>query len=131
MTFAHPWALLLGLLAAGVVFLQRLRPAVHRETLSTGMFWERVLAADPVRVSWLRVRDTISLAIRLAVVFLVTLAAAEPQIPPPRRLVVVLDTGASMQAGRRAALAAGGRQGNRAAGLCKYFFVPDSQKPPP
>ena len=98
MTFAHPLALLLGLLAVPLVLLYRLHGRVHRETVATGFLWDQVLAQDEMRLRWQPLRNKLSLAIHLAVLTLVVLAAAEPQIPPPRRIVLVVDNSASMEA---------------------------------
>jgi len=98
MTFTNPLALLWGLLAVPVVLLYWRRIRLRRETVATGMFWERVFAEDRARQSWQRWRHGVSLAVQLAVLLLLVLALAEPLIPPPRQTVIVLDNSASMSA---------------------------------
>jgi len=98
MTFANPLALLWGLLAVPVALLYWRRVRLRRETVATGMFWERVFVEDRVRQWWQRWRHGVSLAVQTAVLLLLVLALAEPLIPPPGRTVIVLDDSASMSA---------------------------------
>ncbi|MGD0383035.1 MAG: BatA and WFA domain-containing protein [Thermoguttaceae bacterium] len=78
MTFLHPWAIVMGVLAAGVPtaihFLTRPRPV--RMPLSTLRF---VQDAVRQRRSWHRFRDILLLALRTLAVLLIALAVARPQ----------------------------------------------------
>lgn len=129
MTFANPLALLWGLLAVpiGMLYLRRVR--LRREPVATNMIWQRVFAAEQARSAWQRWRHPVSLAVQLAVLLLLVLALADPQIPGPRRLVLIVDNSGSMNAAdvkptrlakaKQAArgLIAGLRPGDRAAVL--------------
>ena len=77
-TFAHPMALLCGLLALPIiaVYLRKLR--WRRQSTATGMFWERVFAADGFRLRWLRWRNAASLLVQLAFLATLVLALAGP-----------------------------------------------------
>jgi hypothetical protein len=78
MTFLHPWAIVIGVLAAGVPtaihFLTRPRPM--RMPLSTLRF---VIEAVRQRRSWHRFRDIFLLTLRTLAVLLIALAVARPQ----------------------------------------------------
>ncbi|MGD0519478.1 MAG: BatA and WFA domain-containing protein, partial [Thermoguttaceae bacterium] len=78
MTFLHPWAIVMGVLAAGVPtaihFLTRPRPL--RMPLSTLRF---VQDAVRQRRSWHRFRDILLLALRTLAVLMIALAVARPQ----------------------------------------------------
>ncbi|MGA2031252.1 MAG: VWA domain-containing protein [Thermoguttaceae bacterium] len=98
MTFAHPFALLLGPLAAAVLVLYRLRPRLDREPVEMAAIWRQVLAEEPARIGWLPRRQAVSLTVQLLVLLLAVLALAEPQIPPPRQIVLIVDNWAGMNA---------------------------------
>jgi hypothetical protein len=98
MNFAHPLALLLLLLLIPVVLLYWLRVSVPRETVGTNLFWQKALAEEKLRQSWLRWRARISLPLEMLIVALLALAAAGPQIPPSARMVLILDNSATMRA---------------------------------
>jgi hypothetical protein len=98
MTFAHPMAVLWGLLAVPLVLLYWRKMRLRQETMATGMFWERVFAEDWARQSWQRWRHGVSVTVQLTVLLLLVLALAEPLIPPPEQTVIVIDNSASMSA---------------------------------
>lgn len=98
MTFAHPYALLLGLLAIAVVVLYWLRTRTRREPVATGMFWQQVFAEERFRERWRPWRHKVSLGLQLLLLVLLVIALAGPQIPPPRQIVLIVDNGASMNA---------------------------------
>jgi len=98
MTFAHPFAPLLGLLAIAVAVLYWLRLRLRREPVATGMFWEKALGEDRVRSRWQRWRHPVSLAVQLLLLALVVLALAGPQIPRPRHTVLIFDNSPGMNA---------------------------------
>ncbi len=98
MNFAHPLALLLLLLLVPVALLYWLRVRVPRRTVGTGLFWQKALAEEKVRRRWQRWRPKVSLAVQVLLVVLIALAAAGPQIPPPKRIVLIIDNSATMRA---------------------------------
>ena len=81
MNFAHPLALLLLLLLVPVALLYWLRVRVPRQTVGTGLFWQKALAEEKARWRWRRWRTKVSLAVQMIIVVLLALAAAGPQIP--------------------------------------------------
>ncbi|MGD0900109.1 MAG: VWA domain-containing protein [Thermoguttaceae bacterium] len=98
MTFAHPLAFWLVLVAIPVVILYMRRVGLDRRTVATGMFWEQVFEEQRARTRWQRWRNKVSLAVELLLVAIGTLAAAGPQIPRPELVVLVIDNSASMDA---------------------------------
>jgi len=98
MALAHPWTLLLGLLAVVVVWLYRRPQPVARLQTGLGPLWQEALQADPWRLKWQRWRGPASLAVQLLVLALVVVALADPHVPPPQRTVLIVDNSPSMQA---------------------------------
>jgi len=98
MMFAHPWALVFGLLAIPIVWLYRRTAALRREPASAAMIWEQVLAEERARMAWQRWRGRASLAVELLILAVLVLALAGPWIPPPRPTVLVIDNSVSMNA---------------------------------
>ncbi len=98
MSFAHPLALLLGLLLIPVVLLYGMRVHLPTETIGTGPFWQKALAEEHARWKWRPRRSKFSLALQIMIVVLLTLAAMGPQFPAPRRIVLILDNSATMRA---------------------------------
>jgi len=98
MTFAHPLALLWGLLAVPLVIFYWRKIPLRREVVATNLIWEQVFGEERLRESWQRWRHGVSLAVQLLVLVLLVLALAEPQIPPPRQVVLILDNSDSMNA---------------------------------
>ena len=107
MTFLHPWAILIGIVAAaGPVLLHWLtRPRPVRLPLSTLRF---VREAGHQQRTWHRLRDFVLLCLRTLAVLLIALAVARPQWGQPAQVsdlqssdavrVVVLDVSQSMAA---------------------------------
>ena len=107
MTFLHPWAILIGIVAAaGPVLLHWLtRPRPVRLPLSTLRF---VREAVHQQRTWHRLRDFVLLCLRTLAVLLIALAVARPQWGQPAQVsdlqgsdavrVVVLDVSQSMAA---------------------------------
>jgi hypothetical protein len=107
MTFLHPWAILIGVVAAtGPVLLHWLtRPRPVRMPLSTLRF---VREAVRQQRTWHRLRDFILLCLRTLAILLLALAVARPQWGQPPQVsdlqggdavrVVVLDLSQSMAA---------------------------------
>ena len=98
MSFAHPLALLWGLLAIPLVLLYWRRMRVPREVVATDMFWQQAFAEEHTRSTWQRWRHGMSLAVQLGLLLLAVVALAEPLIGRPRRIALVLDNSASMNA---------------------------------
>ena len=107
MTFLHPWAILIGIVAAtGPLLLHWLtRPRPVRMPLSTLRF---VREAVHQQRTWHRLRDFILLCLRTLAVLLLALAVARPQWGQPPQVsdlqgsdavrVVILDVSQSMAA---------------------------------
>jgi len=107
MTFLHPWAILIGIVAAtGPVLLHWLtRPRPVRLPLSTLRF---VREAVHQQRTWHRLRDFVLLCLRTLAVLLIALAMARPQWGQPAQVsdlqgsdavrVVILDVSQSMAA---------------------------------
>jgi len=91
MAFAHPLALLLGLLAVPIVVLYRRRLPLPKEPVGTAMFWQQAIGEDRFRTAWQRWRHGVSLAVQLTLLAVLVLALAEPLVPGPRWLVLVVD----------------------------------------
>ena len=98
MTFAHPLALLWGLLAVPLVIFYWRKIPLRREVVATNLIWQQVFGEERLRESWQRWRHGVSLAVQLLVLTLLVLALAEPQIPPPRQIAMILDNSDSMNA---------------------------------
>jgi len=98
MTFANPTALVWGLLAIPVVVLYLLRDRVPHEVTATRFLWDRVIPAAERRSRWRRRRGPVSLAVQLAILGLLVIALAHPQLRAPRRVVLVVDNSGSMNA---------------------------------
>jgi hypothetical protein len=98
MTFAHPYALFLGLIALPIIALYLRKLRWRRQSVTTGMFWEQVFAEQPARSRWQPWRTAASAAVQLCILALIVLALAGPQIRPPRQIVLVVDNGAHMNA---------------------------------
>ncbi len=98
MNFAHPLALLLLLLLVPVALLYWLRVRAPRQTVGTGLFWQKALAEEKTRWRWQRWRTMVSVTVQMLIVALLALAAAGPQIPPPKWIVLVIDNSATMRA---------------------------------
>jgi hypothetical protein len=107
MTFLHPWAILIGIVAAaGPLLIHWLtRPRPVRLPLSTLRF---VREAVHQQRTWHRLRDFVLLCLRTLAVLLIALAVARPQWGQPAQVsdlqgsdavrVVVLDVSQSMAA---------------------------------
>lgn len=98
MSFAHPFAFCWGLLAIPIVILYLRRLRLPQEQIATGMIWQQVLAEQRGRSAWRRWRRPVSLAVQLAMLALLVLALAEPQIPPPKTIVLIIDDAPRMNA---------------------------------
>jgi hypothetical protein len=98
MSFAHPPALFLLLMLVPVVLLYRLRVRAPRQTVGTGLFWQKALAEEKARGRWQRWRSPVSLAVQMIIVALIAMAAAGPQVPAPKRIVLIIDNSATMRA---------------------------------
>ncbi|MFW5693407.1 MAG: vWA domain-containing protein, partial [Thermoguttaceae bacterium] len=96
--FANPWALLLLLLAAPIVWLYRRRAAMPETPVATGSLWEQVFAEEPFRMWWLPRRHAVSLAVQLAILAAAVLALAQPRLSPPQTVILVVDHSAGMNA---------------------------------
>jgi hypothetical protein len=96
MTLLHPEFLIWGLLAIPLVLVAVVRRRV-RHTASSGLVWDAVLAE---RTWFERARPLLGLAIRVAVLELLVVAAADPRIDTTDTDVVILvvDVSAGMQA---------------------------------
>ena len=96
--FVNPWALLLLLLAAPILWLYRSRTAAPRFPVATGALWQQVFAEERFRSWWLPHRHAVSLALQLAILVLAVVAIAQPVFPPPTSTILILDNSASMHA---------------------------------
>jgi hypothetical protein len=97
MSFAHPFAFCWGLLAIPIAILYLRRLRLPQEQIATGMIWQQVLAEQRGRSAWRRWRRPVSLAVQLAMLALLVLALAEPQIPPPKTIVLIIDDAPRMK----------------------------------
>ncbi len=96
--FANPWALLLLLLTAPIVWLYRRRAAMPETPVAAGALWEQVFAEEPFRAWWLPRRHAASLAVQLAILAAAVLALAQPRLSPPQTTILILDHSAGMNA---------------------------------
>lgn len=102
MTFLAPWAawFLAGIPVIILLYLMRLkrRPL----TVSTLMFWQRVLQESRRRALFQRLRNVLSLLLHLLIFLLIAAALARPVLDRSVRagssVVLILDTRARMQA---------------------------------
>ncbi len=78
MTFLHPNALWLELIAIAIIALYLRKPGRPREPASAGMFWDQVLAEEWLRRRWQRWRNVVSALVQLAILTLLVVALAEP-----------------------------------------------------
>lgn len=128
MSFVHPWAIWVGVAAAGLPLVIHLltRPRPVRMPLSTLRFVHEAIKQRRARH---RLRDLLILGLRTLAVLLLALAVARPQSrqqpPPPGQhqgsvvRVVVVDTSQSMAATERAVQAIE-RARTTAAGFLRY-----------
>ena len=97
MTFENPSAAWWALVAVPVLLLYLLRLNVHRETVGTGMFWQRVLPkTNPL------LRRVTSLLCQLAIIALIVIGLMQLYLAPDsgsQRFFVVVDNSPSMAAG--------------------------------
>ncbi len=96
--FGNPWALLLLLLAAPIVWLYRRHTVFPVLSISTGTIWEQVLAEQGGWTRWLRYRRFVSLILQLVVLTFAVLALAQPRWSSPKTFILVLDNSGSMDA---------------------------------
>lgn len=120
MSFLYPIALWLSAALPAVVLLYLRRQKRRTQTVSTLLFWQRAMAAQPHQRFLGKLRQPWSLLLQLLILALLILAAAQLRIGgtfEPRSTVVVIDSRARMQAGdafskaREAALAIAGGAG--------------------
>ncbi len=95
MTLLHPTMLLWGLLAIPLILLSVVRRSV-RHTVSSGLVWDAVLAD---RTRFEPARRPLRLALRVVVLEMLVIAAADPRLDSNNAevLILVLDVSASMQ----------------------------------
>jgi hypothetical protein len=100
MNLANPSALLWAMLAIPVVIFYVLKVRLRRVPVSTVIFWRQIFEQKKPRSIWQRLRHLISLAVQLALLFLLIGALAEPFLAgenlQARRIVLVFDNSASM-----------------------------------
>jgi hypothetical protein len=102
MSFLYPIALWLSAALPAVVLLYLRRQKRRTQTVSTLLFWQRAVAAQPHQRFLGRLRQPWSLLLQLLILVLLILAAAQLRIGgtfEPRSTVVVIDSRARMQAG--------------------------------
>ncbi len=102
MTFLQPWAawFLAGIPVIVLLYMLRLK---RREiTVSTHLFWQRVLQESSRRAFFHRLRHLLSLLLHILIFLLIAAALARPLWKPAAEVasntVIVLDTRARMQA---------------------------------
>lgn len=102
MSFASPWALLWGLLAAPIIIFYILKIRLRRVPVSSVIFWNQIFEEKQARSIWQRLRHLLSLLIQLCFLGLLVFALADPffswEVRDARRIVVILDNSASMNA---------------------------------
>ena len=102
MTFFAPWAawFLAGIPVIVLLYLLKLKRRPH--TVSTLMFWQRLMQENRRRALFQRLRNLLSLLLHLLIFALIVAALARPTfdrlIREGASLVIVLDVRARMQA---------------------------------
>lgn len=119
MNFLFPAVFWLAAAAPVIVLLYLRRSRRRTETVSTLMFWQRVMAASPQKRFLGALRSPLSLLLQLLIFLMILMAALHPRFGlgrEPRSTVVVIDSRARMQAGDtfRKAIAAAGSVANQA-----------------
>jgi hypothetical protein len=101
-TFAHPAALWLGLLALPVLLLHVLRPRRQQVTVSSTYLWRSLATPVSAASPWQRLRPSALLVLQLLAVLLLALAAARPvrvtDAPLAEHTVFIIDASGSMAA---------------------------------
>ncbi|MHA3775253.1 BatA domain-containing protein [Verrucomicrobiota bacterium sgz303538] len=102
MNFLAPWAFGLAALAPVIVLLYLLKLRRKPVSVSTLLFWQRVLEESRRRALFQKLRNVLSLLLHLLIFTLILLALAKPVLDRAVRAgvstVLVLDTRARMQA---------------------------------
>jgi hypothetical protein len=102
MTFLHAWAFGFAGLAPVIALLYFMKVRRRRATVSTLMFWQRVLVENPRRTAFRRLRQLLSLLLHLLIFALILLALSRPESArfagQGNSTVLILDLRARMQA---------------------------------
>src|SRR4029453_1533922 len=102
MMFLQPWAAWFLAGVPVIVLLYLLKVKRRPSTVSTLIFWQRVLEENRRRALFQRLRNLLSLLLHLLIFFLILGALAKPTFDRLVRtgswLAIVLDTRARMQA---------------------------------
>jgi hypothetical protein len=100
MTFTHPLAWGLLLLAVPIILFFFLKIRFRREAVATTIFWQQVFEERRTRTLRRQFRHFLSLILALLFLALLTVAALDPvvQTPEDHRYVVIIDNSASMNA---------------------------------
>jgi Mg-chelatase subunit ChlD len=101
-SFAHPAALWLGLLALPVLLLHVLRPRRQEVTVSSTYLWRSLATPVSAASPWQRLRPSVLLILQLLAVALLAIAAARPvrvtDAPLAEHTVFIIDASGSMAA---------------------------------
>src|SRR3954470_15221559 len=102
MIFLHPWAFGFGAIAPVIVALYLLKVRRRPVSVSTLMFWQRVLQENQRRAFFQKLRQWLSLLLHLLIFALILLALARPSfdraVHEGSSTALILDTRARMQA---------------------------------
>ena len=101
MTFGHPSAWYLFLLAIPIILFYILKIRLRQETVSTTIFWQQVFEERRSRSLWRQLRHLISLILCLLFLAVLVGAALEPVSESQKkaaRCVIVVDNSAGMNA---------------------------------
>ena len=101
MSFVHPLAWFLLLLAIPIVLFYILKIRLRWEPVSTMMFWQRVFEERRSRVLWRRFRHLLSLILSLFFLSILVGSALEPVLKSQKtaaRCVIIVDNSAGMNA---------------------------------
>jgi len=100
--FLNPLALVLGVLAGGIVLLYILKLKRVKVRVSSTMLWERAVHDFKANAPWQRLRRSLLLLLQILALLLLVLALARPFVfgtaLAGARSVVIIDTSASMLA---------------------------------
>lgn len=101
MTFAQPWWLLVGALAAGLVVALHARRR-RRAVVPSLQLWRMLAGAEARSTAWTAPRVSWPLVLQVLSVLLIAVALADPRPTDsaPRHTVLLLDVSASMAAAR-------------------------------
>jgi len=100
--FLNPWALVLSVLAGGIVLLYILKLKRLKVRISSTLLWEREVRDFKANAPWQRLRRNLLMILQIIALVLLALALARPFIFGTAlsggRTVVLIDTSASMLA---------------------------------